>query len=131
MPSAMATPTGIGVGTIVVLTINGLVGIFLAATIPTQGGLSEVSVVLAIVELMGIWGLLFVWVSQTRINTANSAPEGRLAYLERVHHEHESIYRAIRDRDAESARAAMRTHLTNSRERQRRSQPLETAANAA
>lgn len=51
--------------------INGLVGIFLAATIPTQGGLSEVSVVLAIVELMGIWGLLFVWVSQTRINTAN------------------------------------------------------------
>ena len=51
--------------------INGLVGIFLAATIPTQGGLSEVSVVLAIVELMGVWGLLFVWVSQTRINTAN------------------------------------------------------------
>lgn len=36
--------------------INGLVGIFLAATIPTEGGLSEVSVVLAIVELMGIWG---------------------------------------------------------------------------
>ncbi|UFQ99323.1 purine-cytosine permease family protein [Pseudomonas wenzhouensis] len=51
--------------------VNGLVGIFLAATIPTQGGLSEVSVVLAIVELMGVWGLLFVWVSQTRINTAN------------------------------------------------------------
>ncbi|WP_439861807.1 purine-cytosine permease family protein [Pseudomonas sp. MBLB4136] len=51
--------------------VNGLVGIFLAATIPTQGGLSEVSVVLAIVELMGIWGLIFVWVSQTRINTAN------------------------------------------------------------
>jgi len=51
--------------------VNGLVGIFLAATIPTKGGLSEVSVVLAIVELMGIWGLLFVWVSQTRINTAN------------------------------------------------------------
>ncbi|MNX91354.1 hypothetical protein D3C86_1234290 [compost metagenome] len=51
--------------------INGLVGIFLAATIPTPGGLSEVSVVLAIIQLMGIWGLLFVWVSQTRINTAN------------------------------------------------------------
>lgn len=51
--------------------INGLVGIFLAATIPTPGGLSEVSVVLAIIELMGIWGLIFVWVSQTRINTAN------------------------------------------------------------
>ncbi len=51
--------------------VNGVVGIFLAATIPTEGGLSEVSVVLAILELMGIWGLLFVWVSQTRINTAN------------------------------------------------------------
>ncbi|MFC6672243.1 purine-cytosine permease family protein [Marinobacterium aestuariivivens] len=51
--------------------VNGLVGIFLAATIPTEGGLSEVSVVLAIIQLMGIWGLLFVWVSQTRINTAN------------------------------------------------------------
>ncbi len=51
--------------------VNGVAGIFLAATIPTEGGLSEVSVVLAILKLMGIWGLLFVWVSQTRINTAN------------------------------------------------------------
>ena len=51
--------------------INGLVGIFLAGTIPTPGGLSEVSVVMAIVELMGIWGLIFVWISQTRINSAN------------------------------------------------------------
>ncbi|MBC3478026.1 purine-cytosine permease family protein [Pseudomonas taiwanensis] len=51
--------------------INGVVGIFLAATIATQGEISEVSVVLAIVELMGFLGLLFVWVSQTRINTAN------------------------------------------------------------
>jgi hypothetical protein len=30
-----------------------------------------VSVVMAIVELMGIWGLIFVWISQTRINSAN------------------------------------------------------------
>lgn len=51
--------------------INGLVGIFLAGTIPTSGGLSEVSVVMAIIELMGFWGLVFVWVSQTRINSAN------------------------------------------------------------
>lgn len=51
--------------------VNGIIGIFLAATIPTEGGLSEVSVVLAILKLMGIWGLFFVWVSQTRINTAN------------------------------------------------------------
>nr|WP_067286888.1 allantoin permease [Marinobacterium profundum] len=65
--------------------VNGLVGIFLAATIPTEGGLSEVSVVLAIIQLMGIWGLLFVWVSQTRINTANFylAAENMQAFFER------------------------------------------------
>lgn len=51
--------------------INGIAGIFLAGTLATQGGVSEVSVVLALLKLMGIWGLLFVWVSQTRINTAN------------------------------------------------------------
>lgn len=80
-------------------------------------------------DLMTYLGTMII--PRTRINTANSAPEGRLAYLERVHHEHESIYRAIRDRDAESARAAMRTHLTNSRERLRRSQPSDGAANPA
>lgn len=65
--------------------INGVVGIFLAATIPTEGGLSEVSVVLALLKLMGIWGLLFVWVSQTRINTANFylAAENMQAFFER------------------------------------------------
>lgn len=76
-------------------------------------------------DLMTYLGTMII--PRTRINTANSAPEGRLAYLQRVHHEHESIYRAIRDRDAESARAAMRTHLTNSRERLRRSQPSDAA----
>ena len=34
--------------------------------------------------------------------------------------EHESIFDAIANRDAEAARAAMRTHLANSRERRRR-----------
>ena len=57
---------------------------------------------------------------RTRVNTVLSAPEGRLNYLQRVNGEHESIYNAIRDQDAEAARAAMRTHLSNSRERLRR-----------
>jgi DNA-binding FadR family transcriptional regulator len=39
-----------------------------------------------------------------------------------VHGEHQSIFNAIRDQDAEAARAAMRTHLANSRERLRKSQ---------
>lgn len=51
--------------------VNGVAGIFLAGTLATHGGVTEVSVVLALLKLMGIWGLLFVWVSQTRINTAN------------------------------------------------------------
>lgn len=56
---------------LVTFLLNGVAGIYLAASIPRQGELSEVTVVLAILQLMGIWGLLFVWVTQTRINTAN------------------------------------------------------------
>lgn len=56
---------------LVAFLLNGVAGIYLASSIPSQGELSEVSVVLAILELMGIWGLLFVWATQTRINTAN------------------------------------------------------------
>jgi DNA-binding FadR family transcriptional regulator len=59
-------------------------------------------------------------IPRTRVNTAGQAPEGREAYLRRVHGEHESIYNAIRNQDAESARAAMRTHLSNSRDRLRK-----------
>jgi DNA-binding FadR family transcriptional regulator len=46
----------------------------------------------------------------------------RLAYMRRVNAEHESVLDAIASQDAESARAAMRTHLSNSRERRRRAQ---------
>jgi len=63
-------------------------------------------------------------IPRTRVNTADQAPEGRTAYLERVHSEHESIYNAIRNQDVESARAAMRTHLSNSRDRLRKPRNL-------
>lgn len=69
-------------------------------------------------DLMTYLGTMII--PRTRVNTALNAPEGRLNYLQRVHAEHESIYSAIRDQDAEAARAAMRTHLSNSRERLRR-----------
>ncbi len=50
-----------------------------------------------------------------------AAPDPELqAYLLRVNAEHESILGAIAAGDAEAARAAMRTHLANSRERRRR-----------
>ena len=56
---------------LVTFLLNGMAGIYLASSIPQDGALSEVTVVLAILKLMGLWGLLFVWVTQTRINTAN------------------------------------------------------------
>ncbi len=69
-------------------------------------------------ELMTYLGSMII--PRTRVNTPNQAPEGRQHYLQRVNSEHESIYVAIRDQDVDAARAAMRTHLGNSRERLRR-----------
>jgi GntR family transcriptional regulator, transcriptional repressor for pyruvate dehydrogenase complex len=69
-------------------------------------------------DLMTYLGTMII--PRTRVNTAHTAPEGRLNYLQRVNAEHETIYIAIRDQDAEAARAAMRTHLSNSRDRLRR-----------
>ncbi len=72
-------------------------------------------------DLMTYLGTMII--PRTRVNTPLQAPEGRASYLQRVHEEHESILTAIRNQDAEAARAAMRTHLSNSRERLRRAQP--------
>ncbi len=44
----------------------------------------------------------------------------RREYLRSVHAEHQVIYDAIERQDLDGARAAMRTHLSNSRERRRR-----------
>jgi DNA-binding FadR family transcriptional regulator len=71
-------------------------------------------------DLMTYLGTMII--PRTRINTASSAPEGRLAYLRRVHGEHEYIFNAIRNQDVDSARAAMRTHLANSKDRLRKAQ---------
>lgn len=51
--------------------VNGLIGIFLVLTIPTKLAPSEVSIVFDFLGLMGFAGLVFIWISQTRINTAN------------------------------------------------------------
>jgi DNA-binding FadR family transcriptional regulator len=61
---------------------------------------------------------------QTSAHIPRDAPE---IYLERVRREHEDIYSAIARQDPESARAAMRTHLSNSRERLRRAHELHEA----
>lgn len=69
-------------------------------------------------DLMKSLGLAVI----PRVRLENPAPLSpeRQAYLRRVNLEHESIYNAIADQDVEAARAAMRTHLSNSRDRLRR-----------
>lgn len=50
---------------------NGLLGIFIAYAAGLSGGVSSETIVEFIITLMGGWGLLLVWVTQARINTAN------------------------------------------------------------
>lgn len=69
-------------------------------------------------ELMTYLGTRII--PRSRVNTPDQAPEGREAYLTKVHSEHESIYNAILSQDVEGARAAMRLHLSNSRDRLRK-----------
>ena len=66
-------------------------------------------------DIMGHLGTMVIPRSRLHV----SAQE-REQYLERVNIEHENIYDAIERRDPEGAKAAMRMHLTNSRERLRK-----------
>jgi GntR family transcriptional regulator, transcriptional repressor for pyruvate dehydrogenase complex len=59
-------------------------------------------------------------IPRARLSAAVERSEEQKAYLQRVNLEHEGIFDAIALGDAEAARAAMRTHLANSRERRRR-----------
>jgi GntR family transcriptional repressor for pyruvate dehydrogenase complex len=61
-------------------------------------------------------------IPRARLEPAQVVTDERREYLRRVNGEHESIFDAISAQDSEGARAAMRTHLANSRERRRRSQ---------
>lgn len=56
-----------------VFLVNGLIGIFLAHALREQVGttVSEGGVAVALTQVMGFWAVLLVWISQTRINTAN------------------------------------------------------------
>ncbi|HRO58470.1 MAG TPA: FadR/GntR family transcriptional regulator [Burkholderiaceae bacterium] len=78
-------------------------------------------------ELMGYLGTLLI--PRARVDTARFAGKGGREYLARVLAEHDSIVAAIANRDADAARAAMRTHLSNSRERLRRAQEAAQRSN--
>lgn len=78
------------------------------------------------VELMTTLGVTMI--PRARLAAGLSAPAvpglapPQRDYLRRVNAEHEWIYDAIVARDAETARAAMRTHLARSRERRRQTE---------
>ena len=72
--------------------------------------------------LMGYLGTMII--PRARLDPNGTADPERRNYLRRVNSEHESIFDAIANRDPEAARAAMRTHLANSRERRRRAEAL-------
>jgi DNA-binding FadR family transcriptional regulator len=69
-------------------------------------------------ELMAVLGRGII--PRARLDAPVVMDEARRDYLRRVNSEHDSILDAIARHDAEAARAAMRTHLANSRERRRR-----------
>ncbi len=58
-------------------------------------------------------------IPRTRLNSARLAHDDQQHYMNRLSREHEEIYEAIARQDSDAARAAMRLHLTNSRERLR------------
>lgn len=57
---------------------------------------------------------------RTRLDLSRFADDFGPDYLERANREHDAIFEAISRGDPDAARAAMRMHLTNSRERLRR-----------
>ena len=71
-------------------------------------------------ELMGTLGSMII--PRARLEAPAGLSDERRQYLRRVNGEHESIFDAIASQDPDAARAAMRTHLANSRERRRRAQ---------
>ena len=72
------------------------------------------------VDLMTTLGCRII--PRSRLDTDAALSEERKVFLRRVNGEHESIFVAIAAQDPDGARAAMRTHLVNSRERRRRAQ---------
>ena len=58
-------------------------------------------------------------IPRTRLHSTRHTSDAG-PYLERLSREHEDIYKAIVRRDSDAARAAMRLHLSNSRERMRK-----------
>ncbi|MBA4023216.1 MAG: thiamine permease [Gordonia sp.] len=55
---------------VLAIMVIGGIGIYLSQAIPVDG-VSEVGVVTGIVQLMGIWGVVYIFATQAKIQTAN------------------------------------------------------------
>jgi DNA-binding FadR family transcriptional regulator len=73
-------------------------------------------------ELMGVLGESMI--PRARLDVPVVLTPQQREYLRRVNTEHETLLDAIACQDSDAARAAMRTHLANSRERRRRAREL-------
>ncbi|MFZ2989052.1 FadR/GntR family transcriptional regulator [Ideonella sp.] len=71
-------------------------------------------------ELMATLGRTII--PRARLEPGEALDEEGRIYLRRINGEHEGILDAIASQDSDAARAAMRTHLVNSRERRRRAE---------
>ena len=80
-------------------------------------------------RLMGNLGHAVI--PRARLDSDARPDPQRQTYLRRVQIEHESIFDAIAAQDTDAARAAMRTHLANSRERRRKAALAAASALAA
>ena len=58
-------------------------------------------------------------IPRARVDLFKHDRKAKVQYLQLIQQEHAQIYQAIARRDAEAARAAIRLHLANSRERLR------------
>ncbi|OYU95346.1 MAG: GntR family transcriptional regulator, partial [Burkholderiales bacterium PBB5] len=71
-------------------------------------------------ELMAALGRTVIPRARLAVASTGAPDPAHQAYLRRVQVEHESILDAISAQDPDAARAAVRTHLANSRERRRK-----------
>src|SRR5690554_4826718 len=70
------------------------------------------------VELFAYLGMMAI--PRSRIGMYKSDSAARSSYLKKVDLEHQAIFQAIAEKNAEAARAAMHRHLNNSRDRLQR-----------
>lgn len=76
-------------------------------------------------RIFDVFGSLII--PRQRLRVEAMPPERRAAYLKGIQSEHRAILKAIRSRDEEAARLAMRRHLANSYERYRSLAPQQQA----